>query len=300
MTRDRPGELREAWRTGRVFGPPIRRIFRDVAADRLPDPHRLPQAEMLFAPMADPYWEDNLRFLGDFHSEILHQDTCQAGTAEGLVLLAVLATDDRVPARERFGAVRTLFRAATVSERRLAGCGPATPPHADPDSEARARATVESLTPELLARWRAECPAVRLALAGLAVVFPTERTLPALAPRLRAFTAGHPPGTDIGDYVRFVQVLAARNEVETLTAVEGYTDVHWTGTSRRAPIRARAFHLLAQMLDGVGADLGRFPSVGTTAGVCSGAGEPTSAGRTAAGRSLPAASPRSPSAPNPR
>ncbi|MFI8181059.1 hypothetical protein OG539_07730 [Actinacidiphila glaucinigra] len=259
MTRDRPGELQEAWRTGRVFGPPIRRIFRDVVADRLPDRHRVPQAEMLFAPMADPYWEDDHRFLGDFYSVILHQDTCQAATAEGLVLLAVLATDDRVPARERFGAARTLLRAATVAERRQARCRPDTPPHADPAGEARARAAVESLTPELLARWQAECPAVRLVLAGLAVVFPTERTLPALAPRLRAFMAAHPPGTDIGDYVRFVRVLAARNDMETLTAVEGYTDVHWSGTFRQAPARARAFHLLGQMLDRVGADLMSFP-----------------------------------------
>ncbi|SNS67409.1 hypothetical protein [Actinacidiphila glaucinigra] len=100
---------------------------------------------------------------------------------------------------------------------------------------------------------------MRLALAGLAVVFPTERTLPALAPRLRTFMARHPPGTDIGDYVRFLHVLAARNDVETLTAVEGYTDVYWSGTFRQAPTRARAFHLLGQMLDRVGADLRSSP-----------------------------------------
>ncbi|MFJ4691811.1 hypothetical protein [Streptomyces sp. NPDC088766] len=40
---------------------------------------------------------------------------------------------------------------------------------------------------DLLTRWSAECPAVRLALAGLAVVFPAERTLRALTPRLKTF-----------------------------------------------------------------------------------------------------------------
>ncbi|MEU0183909.1 hypothetical protein ABZ312_22350 [Streptomyces sp. NPDC006207] len=241
-------ELRAAWRTGRVFGPPIRRIFRDVIADRLPDWRRVPQASMLFEPLADPHWESDVRFLGDFYGEILHQDTCRPWTAEGVVLPAVLATDDRVPARQRFGAVHTLFHAATVGERHLARRRPGTPPHTDPDSEARTRAVVESRTRDLLARWETECPAVRLALAGLAVVFPTDRTLPALTPRLRAFMERHPPGTDIGDYVRFVQVLAARNDHETLVAVERYTDVHWSGTLRQAPTRARAFHLLGQML----------------------------------------------------
>ncbi len=43
---------------------------------------------------------------------------------------------------------------------------------------------VQLHTPDLLARWPAECPAVRMAFAGLAVVFPTDRTLPALTARL--------------------------------------------------------------------------------------------------------------------
>lgn len=249
-------DLREAWRTGRVFGPPIRRIFRDVISDRLKGPHP-PQAAMLFEPSADPFWKDDRRFLGDFYNEILHQDTCRQGTADGVALLAALAGDDRVPARQRFDAVDLLFSAATVADRKLAGCWPETPPHADPDSENRARKAVQSCTPGLLARWSAECPAVRLALAGLAVVFPTARTLPALTPRLRGFTEQHPQGTDIGDYVRFVLILAAGDDNQTLPAVETFTDAYWKGTSRRAPTRARALHLLGQMLDKVGTHLTR-------------------------------------------
>ncbi|MFF7214774.1 hypothetical protein ACFZAU_30240 [Streptomyces sp. NPDC008238] len=259
MASDGPGGRQETERTGQAFGPPIRRIFRDVIADRVPERDRPSQAHMLFMPVADPSWDDDRWFLGDFYNGILHQDTCQASTAEGLVLLAVLAGDDRVPARERVGLVNVLFSAATVAERHQASCWPDTPPHADPESEARARAVVGSRAPELLARWQAECPAVRLALAALAVVFPTARTLPALTARLRPFLARHPPGTDVGDYVRFVLVLAARNADETLVAVEGYTDIYWYGTFRQAPTRARAFHLLEQMLSRVAVDLTSFP-----------------------------------------
>ncbi|MFI5534106.1 hypothetical protein ACIA8O_36775 [Kitasatospora sp. NPDC051853] len=77
-------------------GPPIRQLFRDVIADRLPG-RRPPQAAMLFDAEIDPSWDDR-SFLGDFYNEILHQDTCQLATADGAVLLAALAVDDRVPA----------------------------------------------------------------------------------------------------------------------------------------------------------------------------------------------------------
>ncbi|MFH7594753.1 hypothetical protein WDV06_06535 [Streptomyces racemochromogenes] len=234
--------------------PPIRRLFRDVVADRLPDPLP-PQAAMLFDSWVDPFWTDDRFFLGDFYSEILHQDTCQPGTADGVPLLAALAVDDRVPPQERFGAIILLFRTATVTDRHLADCWPHTPGDSDPVSEGRARTAVRTCTPDLLARWAVECPAVRLALAGLAVVFPTARTLPALTPRLRGFVERHPQGTDIGDYVRFVLVMAAQNDERTLATVESLTDVFWHGTSRRAPTPARALHLLGQMLNRVGSGL---------------------------------------------
>ncbi|MBP0451189.1 hypothetical protein J5Y04_16810 [Kitasatospora sp. RG8] len=236
-------------------GPPIRQLFQDVIADRLPG-RRPPQAAMLFDAGIDPFWDDR-SFLGDFYNEILHQDTCRPATADGLVLPAALAVDDRIPARHRFQAVHLLFRAATVAERHLAETWPATPQHADPDSEARARRAVQSYTPDLLTRRSAECPAVRLALAGLAVVFPADRTPPALTPRLQGLTHQHPQGTDIGDYVRFVLVLAAQDDDRTLTVTEKLTDAYRTGTARGVPTRARALHLLGQMLAKVGAGLTR-------------------------------------------
>ncbi|MFB7956274.1 hypothetical protein [Streptomyces sp. NPDC056045] len=241
-----------------VSGPPIRRLFRDVIADRMPG-RRPPQAVMLFGSKTDPCWDDR-SFLTDFYNEILHQDTCQPATADGLALVVALALDERTPARQRFQAVDLLFSAATVAERHLAETWPATPQHADPDSEARARSAVQAHVPHLLGRWPAECPAVRLALAGLAVVFPTGRTLPALTPRLRTFTHQHPQGTDIGDYVRFVLVLAAQDGDRILAATENLTDAHWTGTARGVPIRARALHVLGQMLTKVGTGLTRVPA----------------------------------------
>ncbi|MFD6760542.1 hypothetical protein [Streptomyces roseolus] len=234
-------------------GPPIRQLFRNVIADRLPGP-RPPQAAMLFDSETDPYGDDR-SFLGDFFNEILHQDTCRPDTADGLALVAALAADDRIPARHRFQAAGLLFSAATVAERHLAEAWPATPPHADPDSDTRARGAVQAHVPGLLSRWLAECPAVRLALAGLAAVFPTDRTLPALTPRLKTFLRRHPQGTDIGDYARFVLVPAAQDDGQTLAATEKLTDAYWTGTAREAPTQARALHLLGQMLTKVGTAL---------------------------------------------
>ncbi|MEV5989535.1 hypothetical protein AB0L85_32080 [Streptomyces sp. NPDC052051] len=241
-----------------VSGPPIRRLFRDVIADRMPGCGP-PQAVMLFGSEIDPCWDDR-SFLVDFYNEILHQDTCQPATADGLALIAALALDERIPAPQRFQAVGLLFSAATVAERHLAETWPATPQHADPGSDARARSAVQAHVPHLLARWSAECPAVRLALAGLAVVFPTDRTLPALTPRLRTFMHQHSQGTDIGDYVRFVLVLAARGDDRILAATEKLTDAYWTGTARGVPTRARALHLLGQMLTKVGTELTRAPA----------------------------------------
>lgn len=234
-------------------GPPIRLLFRDVIADRMPE-RRPPQAALLFDSEIDPSWDDR-SFLTDLYNEILHQDTCQPDTADGIPLLAALAVDDRVPARHRFQAANLMFKAATVAERHLAESWPAIPRHADPGSEARTRIAVQSCTPDLLARWPAECPAVRLAFASLAVVFPTDRTLPALTPRLRGFADQHPSGTDIGDYVRFVLVLAAQDDAQILADTERFTDAYWTGTARAVPTLARALHLLGQMLTRVGTGL---------------------------------------------
>ncbi|MFF2522690.1 hypothetical protein [Streptomyces liangshanensis] len=228
-------------------------------ADRLPD-RWPPQAALLFGPADDPFRDDDGGFLADFFSEILHQDTCLPGTADGVPLLAALAVDDRVPARFRFTVVDLLFRTATVTDRRRAESWPAAPRHADAGSEARARSAVRVHTPDLLARWGVECPAVQLALAGLAVAFPTPRTLPALTPRLRSFVQRYARDTDIGDYVRFVLVLAAQDDARTLDATENFTAVRRPATPRGAPTRARALHLLGQMLTAAGQALAPIKS----------------------------------------
>ncbi|MFC9473095.1 hypothetical protein ACFTS5_13015 [Nocardia sp. NPDC056952] len=241
--------------------PRIRQVFRDVIAERLTDP-RPPQAAMLFQSSVDPYWTDDRFFLGDFYDGFLHQDTCQPHTAEGVPVLAALAVDDRVPPQQRFRAISLLFSIATVADRRLGDCWPDTPRYADPGNEDRAREAVRSCTPDLLARWAPECPAVRLALAGLAVVFPTVSTLPALTPRLQGFVEQHPLGTDIGDYVRFILVFAAGNDDQTLATVESFTTAYWKSTSPGAPTPARTLHLLGQMLNRVGMGLTRSHSGG--------------------------------------
>ncbi|MEU3290522.1 hypothetical protein [Streptomyces longwoodensis] len=91
------------------------------------------------------------------------------------------------------------------------------------------------------------------------MVFPTDRTLPALTPRLQAFTHQHTEGTDVGDYVRFVLVLATQNDNQILTVTEKLADAYWTGTARGVPARPRALHLLGQMLAKVGIGLTRAP-----------------------------------------
>lgn len=92
------------------------------------------------------------------------------------------------------------------------------------------------------------------------MVFPTDRTLPALTPSLQTFTQQHIPGTDIGDYVRFVLVLAAQDDDQVLAATEKLTDAYWTGTARGVPARPRALHLLGQMLTKVEIGLTRAPA----------------------------------------
>lgn len=236
--------------------PPIRRVFREVVAEWFPG-DKPAQAGTLFGAEVDPTWDDR-GFLADFYSEILHQDTCQPHTAEGVPLLAALAGDGRVPARERFGATCLLFRAATVAERHCAESWPAAPAYADSDSEARARAAVAGCAPQLLGRWGEECAAVRLALGGLAVVFANDRTAGALDARLKVFVERYPPGTDVGDYVRFLLVTASQDEDRILTATERFTDAYWRGTARGAPVRARAWHLVGQMLGRIGVGLNRW------------------------------------------
>ncbi|MGW2843783.1 hypothetical protein [Streptomyces sp. NPDC001108] len=78
--------------------------------------------------------------------------------------------------------------------------------------------------------------------------------------RLQTLLLQHPQDTDIGDCVRFVLVLATRDDDRILAATEKLTDAYWAGTARGVPTRARALHLLGQMLTKVGTGLTRAPA----------------------------------------
>ncbi|MDH6544862.1 hypothetical protein [Streptomyces sp. SPB4] len=223
----------------------IREIFRTVVADRFADGSAPAHAELLFA---DVPFDSDGEFLGDFCNEILHQDTCNEQTHEGVPLLAVLAADDRVPPRERMSLVSLLFSIATVTERHEAECWPRTHPHADPAGEERSRASVQVALPQLLARWETECVTVRLALAAVAAAFPSAGASQDLLTGLRALAGQYPGWTLPGDYVRLAGTITVGNRENVLTAVEALTSQNWRPTARSAPLTGRALHLLDQML----------------------------------------------------
>ncbi len=226
-------------------GPRIRAIFRTVATDGFEGRPAPAHAELLFA---DAAFAADREFLGDFYNEILHQDTCNELTHEGVPLLAVLATDDRVPPLERMSLMSLLFSIATVSERHEAACWPQAHPQADPAGEERARASVEAVLPQLLARWETEGVTVRIALAAIAAAFPSADASQGLLPGLRGL-AGRYPGRGLpGDYVRLAGTLAVGRRENVLAAVEALTSRNWSPTARSAPLTGRALHLLDQML----------------------------------------------------
>ncbi|MFJ8983048.1 hypothetical protein [Streptomyces sp. NPDC102282] len=209
--------------------PPIRRVFRDVIADCLADP-RPPQAAMLFQSSVDPFWTDDRFFLGDFYNEILHQDTCQPGTADGVPLLAALAVDGRVPPQQRFKAIDLLFSTATVADRHLADFWPDSPRHEDPESEDRAREA--------------------------SPVLPTGPARP-VGNRLSGSSAGTRGPRRGVPYCPHTARLDPTASGLRRTALTGHR--HWRlralhpGTGRQA----RALHLLGQMLNRVGTGLKR-------------------------------------------
>ncbi|THA80272.1 hypothetical protein [Streptomyces sp. A0592] len=226
-------------------GPRIREIFRTVVTDRFADRPAPAQAELLFA---DAPFDSDREFLGDFYNEILHQDTCNELTHEGVPLLAALAADDRVPPRERMSLVSLLFSIATVTERHEAECWPQAHPHADPAGEERARVAVEAALPQLLNRWETECVTVCLALTALAAAFPSAGTSQDLLPSLRTLAGQYPGWTLPGDYVRLAGTITVGKRENLLTAVEALTSQNWIPTVRSARLTGRALHLLDQML----------------------------------------------------
>ncbi|GAA0272442.1 hypothetical protein GCM10010302_07550 [Streptomyces polychromogenes] len=225
--------------------PRLREIFRTVMTDRFAGRPAPAHAWLL---LTDTPFDSDEEFLSDFSHEILHQGTCNGHTHEGVPLLVALATDDRVPPRERMSLVSFLFSIATVTDRQEAACWPETPPHADPRAEARARAAVEAALPQLLARWETEHAGVRMALAALAAAFPSAVPSQDLLPGLRTLARTYPGWTLPGDYVRLAGTITVGDRTNVLTAVEALTSQYWSPTHRPAPLTGRALHLLDQML----------------------------------------------------
>ncbi|MFD5618669.1 hypothetical protein [Streptomyces yangpuensis] len=203
---------------------------------------------------AEGSFDSEREFLGDFYGEILHQDTCDEFTHEGVPLLAAFAIDDRVPSLERMSMVSLLFAIATVADRHEADCRPRARSHAAPAAEARARASVQEVVPRLLERWDAECVGVRMALTAIAAAFPTTAAARALLPRLRASAARYPGWTLPGDFVRLAGVMTVGRREHVLAAVEALTRDYWNPTARAAPVTGRSLHLLDQMLSRIRAD----------------------------------------------
>ncbi|MEW1639074.1 hypothetical protein AB0469_34085 [Streptomyces sp. NPDC093801] len=228
-------------------GPRIRETFRTVVADHFADaPAPAPvHAELLFC---DAPFDSDDDFLCDFYNEILHQGTCDGRTHEGVALLAVLATDDRVPPSMRMSLVHLLFRIATVTGHDEAESWPQPRSCGNPAAEARARAAVREAVPRLLARWEAEPVIVRMPLTALAAAFPTTEAAQALLPQLRTLAGRYRGRTLPGDYVRLAGTIVGRRE-NLLTAVELLTSQDWSPTVRSAPLPGRAVHLLRQMLE---------------------------------------------------
>ncbi|MFJ8162144.1 hypothetical protein ACIRBY_14595 [Streptomyces sp. NPDC096136] len=223
----------------------MRETFRTVVADHFADGAAPVHAELVFS---DAPFDSDDEFLCDFYNEILHQGTCDRYTQDGVPLLAVLATDDRVPPYERMSLVGLLFRIATVAGRDEAECWPQPRSCGNPAAEARARAAVREAVPRLLARWEAEPVIVRMPLTAIAAAFPTTEAAQALLPELRTLAGRYRGRTLPGDYVRLAGTVIGRRE-NLLTAVEVLTSQYWSPTVRSAPLPGRAMHLLRQMLD---------------------------------------------------
>ncbi|GAB7184585.1 hypothetical protein ATKI12_4416 [Kitasatospora sp. Ki12] len=237
-----------------LFEPELHRIFRTVAVDRFRGFAMPPHAGLLLGREFGP-WSSDREFLGEFHNEIHHQDTCDKATTQGVPLLVALAVDDRVPARERMGLVMALFRIATEADRHRAEYWPGAHPQADPAAAARARAAVGHHLAEVLARWDAECLGVRLALAALGAAFRDSPVAARLRRRVKALADERGEETSVGGYLRFVTLIAGGTDRQVLTAVTSPTASHWRATHPEAPLQARAVHLLDQMLSQVRATL---------------------------------------------
>ncbi len=215
-----------------LFEPGIRRTFRAMAVDRFRNRTMPRQAELLFEPESGP-WSSDRDFLSEFHNEIHHQDTCDQSTADGVPLLVAPAVDDRVPAGP--GADGPAH--GTLRQRHRGRPPPGTVPtrHA-PAGRPCGRGPGQASGPR--APRRGTRPLGRGASTAL------RRRVEVLADERREEAS-------ITRYLRFVMLVTGGTDRQTRPAVESLAASHWQASHHEAPVRARAVHLLDQMLSQV-------------------------------------------------
>ncbi len=137
------------------------------SADDVPD---------LLRALTDPYGDWNQTLDELFGDDLLHQGSCYSATAPALPFLTRMIVSGALPAKQRLDLyVWLLIAAGRWAEGLLVDAGRAAvqnrPPAADIWTQEVHR-TVGAQIPALLARWNAEPPAIRFALACLAGLYP--------------------------------------------------------------------------------------------------------------------------------
>lgn len=238
-----------AWNDDYDSGRRLRRLFRSVVEDRYSGRPMPPGFDLLIDPVREEVRCDEAEFLNFFCHEIFHQGSYYAQTVSHVPLLVALATDDRVPARRRLGLVDLLFDIATGADNRRAESWPERSPFDDdPAVVAAAKAAVGGHVPVLLDRWAAECPAVQLVLAAVAVTFPTPRTHAALTARLAGFLDRFADDSHTAHLVRFILTMSSGSEIAILAAIEDFPEPRGRGPRADAPLLLRATHVLRARL----------------------------------------------------
>jgi len=239
----------ESWVPEEIL-PEDARVYRQVIVDRFPHGLVPGHVRIFFDPAFlesdHPY---HLNFWGDFYNDILHQGSCMPGTADAVPLLVAWIVDDRIPAPERLDLVDFLVDIATVTQRDAARG--TSPQHLR--DEARARLAVHEHGPRVLARWDAECVAVRIGLAALAAVLPRLAADTKIVPRIRELAAEYQEGTATARFLDFAALLATGPGDVVLEAIEDLTapttDTPWHRPNPDASVFDQGVDLLTRMFE---------------------------------------------------
>ena len=186
------------------------------------------------------------KLLGD---NLLHQGSCYPATAPALPFLTRLITCGAVPAHRRLDLYVGLLVAADCLLADLLADPFGSGPQHEPWALEVHRAAGEQVG-DLIARWDAEPPRIRLVLACLAALFPEPGRR--LAPQIAALAADA-EGTSQGAFLNLAHALATGDETRAENLAAGI--VAWDEASEPAWLEApdvttavRAGHVLA---DGV-------------------------------------------------